>query len=730
MAIAAVFLMAVACSSKENEKTIESKELYRIQVGGKCGFINENGQLVIEPQFDNAYWRFGDSVCFAEIGERKGLINVNVDFVAELDNSVSWVQYFKNGVARFYATNGKVGVINKSGEIILPAEYKNIERDGDYGFIVTDTMENMGYVDNNGHFVVSCKYDAVNGFNNGLMLVATSDKCGYVDTTGAWVIDTVFNDARSFGDGLARVRVNDKWRFIDCNGDIVENLDFDDVLTGFGCNRAFAKQGGDILMIDKSGNRIATIDADSVFSFSENYATFKKSGKFGKIDTSGVVVVPANFENLSKTFNGLSVFTKKGKKGCIDSVGNVIIDAIHENIKIRKEESLISCADDNWGIGTWYDKNGNVVWKDMNKGFKLPNKPTKEDWKTFFDAKLADMDPIEGLYYVEVAYTYQNRTNPSIIGSNGGDAMFWAVTQLNTNNFVVSFVEDKPNMVWKKKFVKIGDSNKYAIMDFDTTWSKFADNSSFVMEDPYRFEFQLETSHNSNYNFYNNYTFTRDYPSESIFEQAQQPEWTGTGFAIADGYVVTNYHVTNGAKVIKVRGINGDIKKAYKAFVVASDRERDLAIIKIVDKKFGGFENIPYCIGKSIPEVGDEVFVLGYPMTNTMGQEVKLTNGIISAASGFKGDQSMYQISAPVQPGNSGGPLFDSDGNVIGVIRAKHTDAENVNYAIKVSYLYSLVNSTGLGIKMSDNNKVKTKSLSQTVKKVKPFVYLIECNSH
>ena len=90
----------------------------------------------------------------------------------------------------------------------------------------------------------------------------------------------------------------------------------------------------------------------------------------------------------------------------------------------------------------------------------------------------------------------------------------------------------------------------------------------------------------------------------------------------------------------------------------------------------------------------------------------------------------MYQISAPIQPGNSGGPLFDNEGNVIGVVCAKHTDAENANYAIKVSYLYSLVNSSGLGIKMSDNNKVKSKSLSQKVKQVKPYVYLIECSSH
>lgn len=414
----------------------------------------------------------------------------------------------------------------------------------------------------------------------------------------------------------------------------------------------------------------------------------------------------------------------------IDTVGNVIVDAIHERFLNDKKCSLLQFEDDNWTRGTYYDRKGNLVWKDMNNGYLLPDKPTKDDWRSFFDSRLADLDPIEGLYYVEYSKTYQSRTNPNIVGSNGSNAEFYAIIRdLNTSDFPVYSV-DNSGMVWKKKFVKIGESNKYAIIDYDTISSKYADNSSFIMEDPYRFVFQLEQSHNSNYNFYVNYSFTRDYPYESIIEQVQQPEWTGTGFAIADGYIVTNYHVTNGAKTIKVRGINGDMKEIQKGYVVASDRDHDLAIIKIVDKKFEGFEDIPYCIGKSLPEVGDEIFVLGYPMINTMGQEVKLTDGIISAVSGYKGDQSMYQISAAVQPGNSGGPLFDNEGNVIGIVCAKHADAENANYAIKVSYLYSLVNSSGLGIKMADNNKVKSKSLSKKVKQVKPFVYLIECSSH
>lgn len=280
-----------------------------------------------------------------------------------------------------------------------------------------------------------------------------------------------------------------------------------------------------------------------------------------------------------------------------------------------------------------------------------------------------------------------------------------------------------------KKFVHIGESNAYAVVnkDKESTWSE---DGKLILEDPYHFEITLRTGGNNWYNWYVQCDFLKDYPSVSIYEQVQQAEWSGSGFAIADGYVVTNYHVINGAKSINIKGINGDADGTYKGYVVASDREHDLAILRIVDKKFKGFDAIPYCIGKSFPEVGDDVFVLGYPKTNTMGQEVKLTNGIISAESGFKGDASMYQISAPVQPGNSGGPLFDGNGNVIGVVCAKHMDAENANYAVKVSYLYSLINSSGIGIKMPDKNNVSSKSLSKTVKKVKPFVYLIECRSH
>ncbi|MDO4461430.1 MAG: trypsin-like peptidase domain-containing protein [Bacteroidia bacterium] len=214
--------------------------------------------------------------------------------------------------------------------------------------------------------------------------------------------------------------------------------------------------------------------------------------------------------------------------------------------------------------------------------------------------------------------------------------------------------------------------------------------------------------------------------SGSSIEKNTQ-EWTGTGFALTDGYIVTNNHVINGAKEITVLGVNGDFNIEYRAYVVAVDKNNDLALIKINDNRFTGFSTIPYSVSNRICEVGEDVFVLGYPLTNYMGDEVKLTNGIISSRSGYQGDISTYQISAPVQPGNSGGPMFDSNGNVVGIVNAGIPSADNVGYAIKTSYLYSLVGSALSTSIIPQGNRVHGGSLADMVKRVKLGVFYIRC---
>lgn len=210
---------------------------------------------------------------------------------------------------------------------------------------------------------------------------------------------------------------------------------------------------------------------------------------------------------------------------------------------------------------------------------------------------------------------------------------------------------------------------------------------------------------------------------------------TGTGFALSSkGYIVTNFHVIDKAHSIEVRGIEGNALKKYSAEVIIIDERNDLAVLKINDDSFTTLGYVPYTFKTGLAEVGESVFTLGYPMSEILGEEIKLTNGVISSKTGIKGDLSTYQISVPIQPGNSGGPLFDSNGNLIGItssgISRKLNITENVNYAIKNGYLISMLESLTEKISLPNNNLLKGKSLHEQVKIAKDFVYQIIVNEN
>ena len=210
---------------------------------------------------------------------------------------------------------------------------------------------------------------------------------------------------------------------------------------------------------------------------------------------------------------------------------------------------------------------------------------------------------------------------------------------------------------------------------------------------------------------------------------ASGSSWSGTGFALNNGFIATNYHVVENANSITVQGIGGNSSEKYIASIIATDKVNDLAIIQIKDNRFHGFGQIPYSVKTSTSDVGENIFVLGYPLITTMGNEIKLTTGVISSKTGFMGDVALYQISAPIQPGNSGGPLFDNKGNIIGIVNAKHKGAENVGYAIKASYLNNLVESITNSAILPNNNTVSTMNLTNKVKSLEKFVFMIVCSN-
>ena len=224
---------------------------------------------------------------------------------------------------------------------------------------------------------------------------------------------------------------------------------------------------------------------------------------------------------------------------------------------------------------------------------------------------------------------------------------------------------------------------------------------------------------------YPNVSTEKPYPT---IEDSASSILSGTGFALNNGYIATNYHVVEDAKNIVIKGVNGDFNNVYSAEIIATDKHNDLALLRITDVNFNGFGTVPYKVKTSIADVGEDVFVLGYPLTNTMGDEIKLTTGVVSSRTGYQGYVALYQISAPVQPGNSGGPLFDGKGDLIGIVSAKHTGAENVGYAIKASYLQNLIESSISDNIIPSHNTISTMPLTDKVKNVKSFVFLIECS--
>ena len=194
----------------------------------------------------------------------------------------------------------------------------------------------------------------------------------------------------------------------------------------------------------------------------------------------------------------------------------------------------------------------------------------------------------------------------------------------------------------------------------------------------------------------------------------------GTGFAInSNGYIATNYHVINECENIFVKGINGDTT-SVSATVILKDTANDLAILK-VDNWLG---SLPFAFNTYELEVLEDVFAYGYPMTTSLGERIKATNGTISSLTATSTDDiRYYQHTAPIQPGNSGGPLIDKNGNIVGVNTLGWSSMQNVFASVKIRYLTPHM--YDLGISTPDENNLKKLDKSDQFKIIKDYVYKI-----
>jgi len=201
---------------------------------------------------------------------------------------------------------------------------------------------------------------------------------------------------------------------------------------------------------------------------------------------------------------------------------------------------------------------------------------------------------------------------------------------------------------------------------------------------------------------------------------------TGSGFIVASGYVLTNKHVIENCAEVRVPAHKTELK------VLARDAKHDLALLEgeLPSTSPARFRTGP------APRLGEPVIVAGFPLTDLLASSLNVTSGTISALAGPKDDQALFQITAPVQRGNSGGPVLDANGEVLGVVVSKLNALriamttgdvpQNVNFAIDGMVARSFIEAQGIDLPEMGTFRPRAPA-QDTPEKARSFTLLLEC---
>lgn len=214
----------------------------------------------------------------------------------------------------------------------------------------------------------------------------------------------------------------------------------------------------------------------------------------------------------------------------------------------------------------------------------------------------------------------------------------------------------------------------------------------------------------------------RDITGKSVHKNSNPGNFGGTGFAInTSGDIITNFHVINGADSVYVQNSSGE---SFKVTTIYTNQDYDLAVLRITDTTFKHLSAVPYAFKKSKADLGEDVFTLGYPKDS-----VVIGKGYLSSFTGFDNDSLAYQVAIPVNPGNSGGPLLDSYGNVIGII--KGNQSVDAAFATKSNYLMKAIqsipaDSLGRKIVLNSKNSLTKLNRKEQIKKLQNYVFMVK----
>ncbi len=206
----------------------------------------------------------------------------------------------------------------------------------------------------------------------------------------------------------------------------------------------------------------------------------------------------------------------------------------------------------------------------------------------------------------------------------------------------------------------------------------------------------------------------------------------GTGFLIdGKGYLITSAHVVKGATQIDVQNSLGE----YNARIIQMDPLADIAVLKIEDTSYHAFNGLPYGISRTGGELGEELFTLGYPRP-----EIVYGKGYMSAETGYQGDTTAFQLTIAANPGNSGTPVLNNDGEVIGIVTSTQHNAQGMVFAVRSNNIFRAIDSMKVdsSIQKMDSNFVhlhipinsalKGVDRVHQIKRIEDYVFIVKRN--
>lgn len=396
-------------------------------------------------------------------------------------------------------------------------------------------------------------------------------------------------------------------------------------------------------------------------------------------------------------------------------------------------------------VNSCYGIDANIIYFDIVEELFWPSIDlNKEEFKKYYHDNV--LDPIEGIWTVSENTDWENvitgvRGNNEIAGKYE-IAIIRDQNQYDRyNSYILHSKEIELNRgKMKSYYIKNGFQNSY-----EEHWF-MADHTEKIRNVMLEKSGYFKTSSSfSKYpvNYERENVSLKVYPpfymSGSALMSNAQFQTMGSGFVISgNGLVITNYHVIKGKKEIDV--YFPSLKKSFTANIILKDKNNDIALLALEEFHISDYftEDIPFIISSTSDiRLGQEIFTLGYPLGEVLGSSVKLSTGDVSSLYGIEDDPRLIQISNPIQPGNSGGPLLNEKGEIVGVVVStlnaqyfyenNSVIPQNINFAIKSDYVSNLISILPEYKNLSKRkNLLLGKSLEEKIELISPFIVTIK----